>query len=202
MMDERVGAQYQNWYDRSSLHAAAVRAQRALAREAHSGRSQASAAHVMPSATSWSALGVIMSGLCQPTLCQPRSSTTTWCSSSSASEQSGFARRAKRRAGAARSRAEAGGSLSHHDDVRLGVEIRNGGCGRGGDKGEVGKEIHSVRLRALTRAQKLRCASVHFRASSGLLLSRSSMPNARGWARPEVSSSPSAAPPHCARRKR
>ena len=60
-----------------------MRAQRALAREAHSGRSQASAAHVMPSATSWSALGVIMSGLCQPTLCQPRSSTTTWCSSSS-----------------------------------------------------------------------------------------------------------------------
>ena len=49
-LDAYVRAQYQNWYDRS---------------------------RIMPSFTSWSAFGVIMSGLCHPTLCQPRSSTMT-----------------------------------------------------------------------------------------------------------------------------
>ena len=59
MIEERVGAQYQNWYDRSS---------------------------VMPSATSLSAFGVIMSGLCQPTLCQPKSCGTRACSKHPATE--------------------------------------------------------------------------------------------------------------------
>lgn len=59
MIEERVGAQYQNWYDRSS---------------------------VMPSATSLSAFGVIMSGLCQPTLCQPKSCGTRACNKHPATE--------------------------------------------------------------------------------------------------------------------
>jgi len=59
---------------------------------------RSAAAHVIPLATSSSALGVIMSGLCQP-----RSSTTTWAGSSrapsvsSASSPAGRARAVKRK---------------------------------------------------------------------------------------------------------
>jgi len=103
----------------------------------------------MPSATSWSALGVIMSGLCQPTLCQPRSSTTTWCTAAvqrgartGAPERSGR-EAAERRSGAQKSRSR---WLAHHDDVRLGVEIRDGRCGGGPDYGEVREEKHAPGL--------------------------------------------------------
>ena len=89
----------------------------------------------MPSATSWSALGVIMSGLCQPTLCQPRSSTTTWCTAA--------VQRGSRERSAEEQKPMA---LAHHDDVRLGVEIRDGRCGGGPDYGEVREEKHAPGL--------------------------------------------------------
>ena len=48
MMDERVGAQYQNWYDRSSLRAAAVRERSASAtRPAAEQRREGSARHAL-----------------------------------------------------------------------------------------------------------------------------------------------------------
>ena len=94
------------------------------------------AAHVMPSATSLLAFGVIMSGLCQPTLCQPRSSTTTcrteWMSTCRRAQRRG-GRSASTRcgagllwsAGATRAGERAG---PHHEDVRLRAEV--GDCGR------------------------------------------------------------------------
>ena len=81
----------------------------------------------MPSATSWSAFGVIMSGLCQPTLCQPRSSTTTWCTAAvqrarGPERRSGAGAR-RRSVGAERRRAEADGSLTM---TMCGLELKSG----------------------------------------------------------------------------
>ena len=148
MMDERVGAQYQNWYDRSSLRAAAVRERSASAtRPAAEQRREGSARHALGDQLVgvWGNHVRIVPAHVVPAQVVHHHLVHSSCSAGArtgAPERSGR-EAAERRSGAQKSRSR---WLAHHDDVRLGVEIRDGRCGGGPDYGEVREEKHAPGL--------------------------------------------------------